>query len=548
MTTAEVQPDISLRELAEQSNAWPFEEARKLVNRLKTRPKDEVIFETGYGPSGLPHIGTFGEVARTTMVRHAFRVLTDDKIKTRLIAFSDDMDGLRKVPDNVPNREMMASHLGRPLSRVPDPFSNEHPSFGAANNARLRAFLDRFGFDYEFLSSTECYTSGRFDAALLRVLERFDAVMNIMLPSLREERAQTYSPFLPISPTTGIVLQVPILAHDAKAGTITYEDPDSKERVTTLVTGGRCKLQWKPDWAMRWVALGVDYEMAGKDLIDSVKLSGEICRALGGKPPEGFNYELFLDEKGQKISKSKGNGLTIDEWLRYASQESLSLFMYREPKSAKRLYFDVIPRHVDEYQQFLEAYQRQELKQQLSNPVWHIHSGKPPLPDMPISFSMLLTLVSSSNAENAETLWGFIGRYRPGVTPQTHPKLDALVGYAIHYFRDFVLPQKRFREPDAGERAALLDLRDALSQLPSDATAEQIQAVVYEIGRREPFLDKSGKGKTKDGKPGVTLDWFNMLYQVLLGQEKGPRFGSFVAVYGLANTVDMIDGALARSA
>ena len=541
-------PVPALREVAENSNAWPFEEARKIVARLKKRPKDEVIFETGYGPSGLPHIGTFGEVARTTMVRHAFRVLTDDKIKTRLIAFSDDMDGLRKVPDNVPNRDMLALHLGKPLSRVPDPFSNEYPSFGAANNARLRAFLDRFGFEYEFLSSTDCYMSGRFDAALLRVLERFDAIMDIMLPSLREERAQTYSPFLPISPRTGVVLQVPIVAHDAKAGTITYEDPDTKETVTTLVTGGRTKLQWKPDWAMRWVALGIDYEMAGKDLIDSVKLSGEICRALGATPPEGFNYELFLDEKGQKISKSKGNGLTIEEWLRYASPESLAVFMYREPKSAKRLYFDVIPRHVDEYQQFLEAYQRQELKQQLSNPVWHIHSGKPPLPDMPISFSMLLTLVSSSNAENAETLWGFIGRYRPGVTPQTHPKLDALVGYAIHYFRDFVLPHKRFREPDAGERAALLDLRDALSQLPSDATAEQIQAVVYEIGRREPFLDKSGKGKTKDGKPGVTLDWFNMLYQVLLGQDKGPRFGSFVAVYGLTNTVDMIDGALARSA
>jgi lysyl-tRNA synthetase class 1 len=551
MSSADLQIDsTSLREVAEQSNAWPFEEAKKIVARLKRAPKKgsehEVIFETGYGPSGLPHIGTFGEVARTTMVRHAFRVLTDDKIKTRLIAFSDDMDGLRKVPDNVPNREMMARHLGRPLSRVPDPFSNEHPSFGAANNARLRAFLDRFGFDYEFLSSTECYTSGRFDAALLRVLERFDAVMNIMLPSLREERAQTYSPFLPISPTTGIVLQVPILAHDAKAGTITYEDPDSKERVTTLVTGGRCKLQWKPDWAMRWLALGVDYEMAGKDLIDSVKLSGEICRALGGAPPEGFNYELFLDEKGQKISKSKGNGLTIDEWLRYASQESLSLFMYREPKAAKRLYFDVIPRHVDEYQQFLEAYPRQDLKQQLANPVWHIHSGAPPKADMPITFSMLLTLVSSSNAENAETLWGFIRRYRPGVTPQAHPKLAALVGYAIHYFHDFVLPTKTFREPSAAERAALNDLRDALAQLPADASAEQIQDIVYEIGRREPFLDE--KKKAKDGKPGVSLDWFNMLYQVLLGQEKGPRFGSFVAVYGLANTVDMIDGALARSA
>jgi lysyl-tRNA synthetase, class I len=337
-----------------------------------------------------------------------------------------------------------------------------------------------------------------------------------------------------------------VVAPDSKAGTITYEHPDTKEPVTTPVTDGRCKLQWKPDWAMRWVALGIDYEMAGKDLIDSVKLSGEICRALGGTPPEGFNYELFLDEDGQKISKSKGNGLTIDEWLRYASPESLSLFMYREPKAAKRLYFDVIPRHVDEYQQFLEAYQRQDIKQRLANPVWHIHAGDPPAPDMPIPFSMLLTLVASSNAENAETLWGFIRRYRPGVTPQTHPRLAALVAYAIHYYRDFVLPEKKFREPGEAERAALTDLRDALSQLPADATPEAIQDVVYEIGRREPFLDH--KKKAKDGKPGVSLDWFNMLYQVLLGQEKGPRFGSFVAAYGVQNTVEMIDGALARSA
>jgi lysyl-tRNA synthetase class 1 len=537
-----------LRRLAEASSAWPFEEARKLVARLKKHPKDEVIFETGYGPSGLPHIGTFGEVARTTMVRHAFRVLTADRIKTRLIAFSDDMDGLRKVPDNVPHREMMASHLGKPLSRVPDPFGSEYASFGAANNARLRAFLDQFGFDYEFLSATDCYTSGQFDRTLLRMLERFDDIMAIMLPSLRQERAQTYSPFLPISPRTGIVLQVPIISHDAAAGTITYEDPDTSEEVTTPVTGGRTKLQWKPDWAMRWVALGVDYEMAGKDLIDSVKLSGEICRALGARPPDGFNYELFLDEKGQKISKSKGNGLTIEEWLRYASPESLSLFMYREPKAAKRLYFDVIPRHMDEYQQLMEAYERQDARGRLANPVWHIHCGDPPKVDVPISFSMLLTLVASSNAENAETLWGFIGRYRPGVTPQTHPKLDALVAYALHYFRDFVLPHKRFREPHEGERAALMDLRDALAQLPSGASAAQIQEVVYEVGRREPFLDRTGKIKTKDGKPGVSLEWFNMLYQVLLGQEKGPRFGSFVALYGVQNTIDMIDGALARSA
>jgi lysyl-tRNA synthetase, class I len=544
-------PNASLREIAELSHAWPFEEARKIVARLKRKPKpnpkDEVIFETGYGPSGLPHIGTFGEVARTSMVRHAFRVLTDDKIKTRLIAFSDDMDGLRKVPDNIPNKELVAQNLGKPLTRVPDPFGT-HDSFAAHNNARLRAFLDQFGFDYEFLSSTACYTSGRFDEALLKVLHHFEQVMEVMLPSLREERAQTYSPFLPIDPESGIVLQVPVVEHDAKAGTITYEHPDRGGRITTLVTGGRCKLQWKPDWAMRWVALGVDYEMAGKDLIDSVKLSGEICRTLGGTPPDGFNYELFLDENGQKISKSKGNGLTIEEWLRYASPESLSLFMYREPKAAKRLYFDVIPRHVDEYLQFLDAYPRQGPKEKLGNPVWHIHNGTPPAPDNPVPFAMLLSLVTASNAANADTLWGFITRYRPGVTPATHPRLAALVDYAINYYRDFVAPAKKFRAPGAAERAALLDLRDALAQLPARPTPEAIQDVVYEVGRREPFLDKSGKIKTKDGKPGVSLDWFNMLYQVLLGQEKGPRFGSFVAAYGVANTVAMIDGALARSA
>ena len=548
MSAVEVQDAARLlREVAEKSNAWPFEEARKVVARLNKRPKDAVIFETGYGPSGLPHIGTFGELARTTMVRHAFRVLTEDKIKTRLIAFSDDMDGLRKVPDNIPDKDMVARHLGMPLTKVPDPFGT-HASFGEHNNARLRAFLDAFGFDYEFLSSTECYLSGRFDATLLRVLERFDQVMNIMLPSLREERAQTYSPFLPVCPRTGVVLQAPIVGRDVAAGTISYDDPETGERMTTPVTGGRCKLQWKPDWAMRWVALGVDYEMAGKDLIDSVKLSGAICHALGGAPPEGFNYELFLDEDGQKISKSKGNGLTIDEWLRYASPESLSLFMYREPKAAKRLYFDVIPRHVDEYQQYLEAYARQDARARLANPVWHIHAGDPPAADVPISFTMLLNLVSASNAENADTLWGFIGRYWPGVTRESHPKLRDLVEYAIHYFRDFVLPAKRFREPTDPERAALIDLRDALSQLPEEAPAERIQEVVYEVGRREPFLDTSGKSKAKDGKPGVSLDWFNMLYQVLLGQEKGPRFGSFVAIYGLKNTIDMIDGALARSA
>jgi lysyl-tRNA synthetase class 1 len=413
-----------------QANAWPFEEARKILARIAATGQTEVLFETGYGPSGLPHIGTFGEVARTSMVRHAFQVLTEDKIKTRLLAFSDDMDGLRKVPDNIPNKELVAAHLGKPLTQVPDPFGT-HASFGAHNNARLRAFLDQFGFDYEFASATDYYKSGRFDATLLHILAHYEKVMAIMLPSFREERAATYSPFLPVHPRTGIVMQVPIEAIDAATGTLIWRDPDTQERFETPVTGGACKLQWKPDWAMRWYALKVDYEMAGKDLIESVKLSGAIVRALGGSPPEGFNYELFLDEKGQKISKSKGNGLTIEEWLTYASPESLSLFMYQKPTAAKRLYFDVIPRTVDDYLTFLDAYPRQEAKERLGNPVWHIHTGAPPPPEIlrgagnqstAITFGMLLNLAAVANSEDPQVLWGFLRRYAPDVSPATHPR------------------------------------------------------------------------------------------------------------------------------
>jgi lysyl-tRNA synthetase class 1 len=541
--------DSALQDAAQVSSAWPFEQARPLVARIEKSGKQEVLFETGYGPSGLPHIGTFGEVARTSMVRHAFEVLTQGKIKTRLLAFSDDMDGLRKVPDNIPNKELVAAHLGKPLTRVPDPFGT-HESFGAHNNARLRSFLDAFGFEYEFASATDYYTSGRFDAALLRMLERYDAIMKIMLPSFREERAATYSPFLPIHPETGIVMQVPIEAHDAQAGTITWRDPSSGEAYTTPVTGGACKLQWKPDWAMRWYALGVDYEMAGKDLIDSIKLSGQIVRALGGTPPEGFNYELFLDEKGQKISKSKGNGLSMDEWLTYASPESLSLFMYQKPSAAKRLYFDVVPRTVDDYLTFLEAYPRQEWKERLGNPVWHIHAGDPPRPEhvgatgTSISFGMLLNLATVANSEEPSVLWAFLRRYAPDVSPDTHPRLDKLVHYAVRYFRDFVLPAKKYRAADDVERDALEKLSTMLANLPPDASAETIQTALYDVARPIPrYQDFKAKTATPE-RPGVSNDWFNMLYQVLLGENRGPRFGSFVALYGIEPTRKLIAHAL----
>jgi lysyl-tRNA synthetase class 1 len=555
----------ALRETAEVSKAWPFEEARKLIARIERTGQKSVLFETGYGPSGLPHIGTFGEVARTTMVRHAFRVLTDDKIETRLVAFSDDMDGLRKTPDNIPNRAMVEKHLGKPLTEVPDPFG-QYDSFAAHNNARLRGFLDGFGFDYEFASSTEYYKAGRFDAALLHMLRRFEAVQEIMLPSLREERAATYSPFLPIHPRTRIVMQAPLTGIDVEAGTIRWRDPQTQEEFETPVTGGHCKLQWKPDWAMRWYALGVDYEMAGKDLIDSVKLSSQIARALGAEPPAGFNYELFLDEKGQKISKSRGNGLTIDEWLTYASPESLSLFMFQKPTAAKRLYFDVIPRTVDDYLGFLDAYPRQEWKERLGNPVWHVHSGAPPAPEKlahgpeaqtSVSFAMLLNLAAVANSDNPAVLWGFLRRYAPTASPENHPRLDKLVHYAVAYFRDFVLPKKKYRLADEVERAALHAISDRLGEMAAstktlnalvgrdDASAEDIQHALYDIARPIPrYQDMGAKGATPE-RPGVSNEFFNMIYAVLLGEERGPRLGSFIALYGVEETRALIAKALA---
>jgi lysyl-tRNA synthetase class 1 len=512
--------------------AWPFEEAVKVRDRLAATGKDRALFETGYGPSGLPHIGTFGEVARTTWVRHAFTTLTG--LPSRLIAFSDDMDGMRRVPENVPNRAMLEQHLGKPLTRVPDPFGT-HESFGAHNNARLRAFLDGFGFDYEFASSTEYYAAGRFDAALIRVLEEYDAILAVILPTLGPERRATYAPILPIHPRTGVVMQVPLEARDPAAGTIVWTDPASGERFETSVRGGACKLQWKADWAMRWHALGVDYEMSGKDLIDSVKLSSRICRILGTAPPETLTYELFLDENGQRISKSKGNGLPVEEWLRYAPPESLAQFMYNAPQRAKRLFFDVIPRATDEYLANEARLRAQSPVERPTNPAWHIQGGQ--LANhggSPVSFGMLLNLANVVNADQPGILWGFLRRYSPEATPEAMPFLAGLVAHAVAYYRDIVRPQKRYRAPDATERAALADLAETLRGLERGADAEAIQAVVFEVGKRHAFPELRA--------------WFGCLYQVLLGQQEGPRFGGFVALYGIDETVALIEAALTRPA
>ncbi len=525
-----------LAALAETAKAWPFEQARALKKRLDQmekagKPKDgPVVFETGYGPSGLPHIGTFGEVVRTTMVRNAFRALTKDEIPTRLICVSDDMDGMRKVPPTVPNPEALEPYLQMPLTRVPDPFDT-HESYGAHMNARLCAFLDGFGFDYEFASATDLYTSGAFDAMLIRALEKFDDIMKVMLPTLGSERQATYSPFLPISPATGRVLYVPMKATDPAKGEITFEDEDGTD-VTLSVPSGRTKLQWKPDFGMRWAALGVDFEMFGKDHQDNAPIYSKICQILGARPPQQYVYELFLDEKGEKISKSKGNGISVEEWLAYAPQESLSLFQFQKPRVAKKLYFDVIPRAVDEYLTFLEKFPGEEPARQVENPVWHIHGGEPPAETSPVSFALLLNLVSVANAEDTETLWGYITRYAPEASPETHPLLDELAGYAMRYYEHFVQPTKVYRAPSDQERAALEDLAARFKLYAGEGTAEDLQTLTFSVGKAHGFDN--------------LRDWFQALYEVLLGQSQGPRFGGFAALYGVAETAALIDAALAR--
>ena len=532
--------DDALIEAARVSKAWPFQEAMKLVKRFPDgKPGGApVLFETGYGPSGLPHIGTFQEVLRTTLVRRAYEIVSGGA-PTRLVAFSDDMDGLRKVPDNLPNQELLLANLGKPLSRIPDPFAAGYESFAHHNNAMLRDFLDRFGFDYEFVAASDRYNAGGFDDALRLVLERFGAIMDIMLPTLRAERQATYSPVLPISKKSGMVLQVPVEVVNANIGTIRFEDDG--ETVEQSVFGGQAKLQWKVDWAMRWFALGVDYEMSGKDLTDSVTQSGRIVRALGGRMPEVMIYELFLDANGEKISKSKGNGFTFEEWMRYGTEESLGFYVFREPKSAKQLHAGIVPRAVDEYWQFREKIPAQPLEQQLGNPAWHLlraNGYKGGDGDaLPVTYGLLLNLVGVLGAEaTREQVWSYLGNYVADASPEAHPELDVLVGAALAYNRDFVAPTLARRAPAANEAAALRALDELLAGLPEDTSAEALQTEVYEIGKREAFAFASLR------------DWFKALYETLLGSSQGPRMGSFIALYGVANTRQLIAGALARGA
>ena len=512
------------------SNAWPFVEARAILKKKgkALEKKGHVLFQTGYGPSGLPHIGTFGEVCRTTMVIQAFKKISD--IPVKLFTFSDDMYGLRKVPDNIPNSELLQKNLNKPLTAVPDPFE-KFPSFGEHNNAMLKTFLDKFNFSYDFKSSTEMYKSGVFNDELINVLNNYEKIMNIILPTLGSERKKTYSPFLPICPETGKVLEIPIIEIDEKQNEVIFDNNGKK--LKTKVTDGCCKLQWKVDWAMRWSALKVDFEMYGKDLIPSAELSGQICKTLGTSPPNGFAYELFLDEKGEKISKSKGNGITIEEWLKYATQESLALYMYQNPQRAKKLYPQVIPKAVDEYLTFLEKFEGQEIKEQLGNPVWHVHNGNPPKEKNVITFGVLLNLVSASNAENEDVLWKFIKNYNSNIVKENHPILQKLIQNAIQYFNDIVKPSKKYRSADENEKKALLDLIEVLKKMPDGKDPAEIQTEVFTVGKNYYPKEK-------------LRDWFKAIYEIVFGDEQGPRMGSFISFFGRQETIKLLEDSLKR--
>ena len=510
--------------LIQSTSSWPFVEIRKLLKDRKDiiKKKGKITFQTGYGPSGLPHIGTFGEVARTTMMINALNHI--EKINHELITFSDDMDGLRKVPENIPNEEILKKNLGRPLTSIPDPFGKFN-SFAEHNNTMLKKFLKKFNFEFSFKSSTENYKNGTFNESLKRVAEKYEEIMNIILPTLRSERRKTYCPFLPLCPDTGKVLEIPMLNLDKSTGKIIFDNQGKK--IQTDIYNGNCKLQWKVDWAMRWFTFNVDFEMYGKDLTESAILSSKVCKVLGKTPPSGFAYELFLDEKGEKISKSKGNGITIDQWLQYASPESLSLYMYQNPKRAKKLYYEIVPKAVDEYLDLIEKAKTQNELQLLMNPVWHVHNSKVPTEDMVMSFSMLLNLVEASNAGNKELLWKFVKKYKTNISEKGHPIFDKLVGYAIKYFNDVIKKNKKYKKPNSDEKIALEALIKKLDDCNDEMSPEDIQTLIYSTGK------ESGYSKN-------LRDWFKLIYEVVFGDENGPRMGFFISFFGVKETKDLI--------
>ena len=504
--------------------AWPFTEAQKILKKIENnREKININFETGYGPSGVPHIGTFAEVLRTNMVRNALKKINN--CQSKLITFSDDLDALKKVPEDYPFPEKLSKYINFPLSSIPD-FTGKYASYADRNNNLLKEFLNQFNFDYEFISSTEKYKSGDFDQCLLKILENYENISNIILPTLRKERRESYSPFLPICKETGKVLEVSITLVSKEDGIIAYRNHNNK-LVETLVTKGNCKLQWKVDWAMRWSALDIDYEMYGKDLIPSFELSKQIAAYINKKVPINMSYELFLDQNGEKISKSKGNGLSIEEWMMYGTKESLALFMYQNPRRAKRLYFDCIPKSMDEYKKNHAGFFHKEHAQPES-PIWHIHEGFIPNYTYPIEFSNLINLVTALNTSDKDTIYNFCLLYiKRKLKQEEQNDLRLIIKLAINYFQNFILPRLKKRKPIQIEKEAIFNLIREIRKSKTELSSEEYQSLIYKYG--------------KQIYPESLRSWFLSLYQILFGSENGPRLGSLFYLYKKEKVIKILE-------
>ncbi|MFH2218432.1 MAG: lysine--tRNA ligase [Pseudomonadota bacterium] len=511
---------------------WPFKEADKLRKRYTETPNIPVRFETGFGPSGMPHIGTFAEVARTTWVRHAFEFLT--RWPTQLIAFSDDMDGLRKVPLNLPQQEMLTENLGRPLCRIPDPFG-ECESYSAYMNNKLREFLDSYSFDYTFQSSHEAYTRGDFNDGLSVILQKVEDVKAIILPTMSEAKRANWSPFFPICENCGRINSTQVTGYDIENNAIDYSCEQEEGEVkscghkgTASIFNGKVKVGWKIDWALRWYSYDIGYEMYGKDLIESARLSGKICRLMGKQPPTGLFYELFLDAKGRKISKSVGKGLTIDSWMSYAPLESLLFYIFQNPKQAKRLFWGIVPRSVDDYLSNLIQYRSMDPEDHPESTIWHLFNKGETVPsyNAAINFSLINNLISAVGADDIDLILEYLKRYDSSME-KYGTVIEDLVKKAMNYYRDFILPDKKYRTPTEKEKKMFNALRNELAEYDGDDENE-LQSLPFNVVRA---FDESPK------------NFFKMFYEVLFGQERGPRFGTFVRLVGKEKALSLLDSA-----
>ena len=521
---------------------WPYEEARKLVDRAQGyQPGRPVIFESGFGPSGLPHLGTMCEVLRPAYVRRALENVGDGR-PARLIVFIDDIDGLRKVPESVPHRDEWKRYLGQPVARIPDPFGC-CKSFADHMIDLLSKFLAPVEVDLELARASEMYASGRFDDALKLMLDKREDIIRVITPTLREENRAGWSPFMPICPACGQVNSTRVVAYHPDRAAVEFSCERDfggahgcGHRAEQSVLGGNAKVGWKVDWALRWYVLKVDYELYGKDLIDSARLSGQILRLLGGKPPIGFPFEMFLDEEGHKISKSVGRGVTVDDWQRYAPIEVLKYFLLLSPRRARKLFIETIPQYVDEYLDALREYARADNVEARRNMALEfvLQSRSSRRFDSSLTYSMTMNLVAALGSSDRDLIWKYLTRYDPAIAgdAETEALGRTLMDCALNYYADFIEPTKKRYAPNNSEREQLKKLIEFLEANP-DAPGDEIEKKIYDLGRE--YYPKPG-------------NIFPLLYRVLLGQDRGPRLGAFIRLATPARVVELLNASLVHSA